>query len=370
MRILFIEHAAAFPEELKKYDAFARQPDTEIMVIRPCNWTDKARNEASDIGPKAYTLVSAPVAFSGYRHRSFFTQRLNSAIKKFSPDVVHVFDEANTLFCFQGLHWSKRVSPRPRFFFDNFQNILYDKIPFRFSAFYRAIEKKVFSKAAGATVRYQGSHDFLRHRGYKGPVRIVPWGVDENLFTKTEVPKKEGFNIGYIGRLEDYKGIFVLLEAFRRLDQRFYLTIVGEGSSKSRVSRWIQENNLNERIALKGYIRQENLFKGYSAIDCLVVPTLTIGWCKEQFGRVIVEAMACETPVIGSTSGAIPSLIENAGLVYDEHDVDQLVIQLNRIADDSELHARLAKKSRERVLEQFTWNRFARECLNFYNEVE
>ncbi|MBD3377098.1 glycosyltransferase, partial [candidate division KSB1 bacterium] len=356
--------------ELKKYDAFARQPDTEIMVIRPSNWTDKARNEASDVTERTYNLISAPVMFSGYRHRSFFTQRLKASIKQFAPDIVHVFDEANTLFCFQGLLWSKRLSRRPRFFFDNFQNILYDKIPFRFSAFYRMIEKRVFSEAAGATVRYQGSHDFLRHRGYRGPIHIVPWGVDEKLFTKVEVPKRKGFNIGYIGRLEDYKGIFVLLEAFRRLDQRFYLTIVGEGSAKSRVSRWIQENNMSERVVLTGYIRQEKLFKYYSAIDCLVVPTLTIGCFKEQFGRVIVEAMACETPVIGSTSGSIPSLIDDAGLVYDEQDTDQLVLLLNRMADDPELHARLAKKSGERVLEQFTWNRFARECLRFYHEVK
>jgi glycosyltransferase involved in cell wall biosynthesis len=80
----------------------------------------------------------------------------------------------------------------------------------------------------------------------------------------------------------------------------------------------------------------------FQKLEVLVVPTITTKSIREQFGRVIVEAMACNVPVIGSSCGAIPEVIGNAGIVVPENDSVLLAVQLERIINDEELRNSLA----------------------------
>ena len=89
----------------------------------------------------------------------------------------------------------------------------------------------------------------------------------------------------------------------------------------------------------------------------------------EQFGRVLPEAMACETPVIGSSSGEIPHVIADAGLVFQEGNGQELVACVRQLLDDPELYARLATKGRQRVLENYTQEQIAKQTYEVYQEV-
>src|SRR5436305_9013059 len=95
-------------------------------------------------------------------------------------------------------------------------------------------------------------------------------------------------------------------------------------------------------------------------MDVFVLPSLTRPNWKEQFGRVLVEAMACETPVIGSRSGEIPRVIGDAGLLFQEGNVQELAARVRRLLDDPTLYAQLAAQGRQRVLERYTQERIAR----------
>ena len=104
-------------------------------------------------------------------------------------------------------------------------------------------------------------------------------------------------------------------------------------------------------------------------MDAMALPSLTRKNWKEQFGRVLIEAMACEMPVIGSDSGEIPNVIGDAGLVTPEGDAQALAAALARLGADPALRADLARRGRQRVLDRFTQEQVARRTAALYQEV-
>jgi glycosyltransferase involved in cell wall biosynthesis len=90
---------------------------------------------------------------------------------------------------------------------------------------------------------------------------------------------------------------------------------------------------------------------------------------KEQFGRVLVEAMASGVPVIGSDSGAIPGVIGDAGLVVPEGDVAALHGALCRLRDDPHLRRELAQRGRQRALAHFTHQQIAAATVEVYRQM-
>jgi len=107
----------------------------------------------------------------------------------------------------------------------------------------------------------------------------------------------------------------------------------------------------------------------YRRLDVLVLPSRSRPNWVEQFGRVLVEAMACGVPVVGSDCGEIPHVIGDAGLVFPEGDAEALRAHLSRLMADADLRADLARRGRERVLARYTQARVAEETVTFYRDV-
>jgi glycosyltransferase involved in cell wall biosynthesis len=97
--------------------------------------------------------------------------------------------------------------------------------------------------------------------------------------------------------------------------------------------------------------------------------TLTAAGWKEQFGHVLIEAMASKVPVIGSDSGEIPYVIEDAGLVFPEGDVAALQNCLQQLMEQAELAQKLAELGYERAMSQYTNKALARQLLDFYKQL-
>jgi len=101
----------------------------------------------------------------------------------------------------------------------------------------------------------------------------------------------------------------------------------------------------------------------------LVVPTQTTSRIREQFGRVLVEAMASGLPVIGSSCGAIPEVIDDAGLIVPEGNSAALAAALRRLLLDCALREELTRAGRRRVIEHYTWERVADKMHELYWQV-
>jgi glycosyltransferase involved in cell wall biosynthesis len=161
------------------------------------------------------------------------------------------------------------------------------------------------------------------------------------------------FTIGYAGRLVNEKGIDILVAAIRRLGSEVELLIVGDGP----LYPWLESANLGRAsLRLIRDAEHSEMSRFYAEMDVLVLPSRTTAKWAEQFGRVLVEAMHCGTPVIGSSSGEIPWVISvtGGGVIFPEGDVEALAEQLERLRIDQERREALAERGKERAGQLFS----------------
>jgi glycosyltransferase involved in cell wall biosynthesis len=206
----------------------------------------------------------------------------------------------------------------------------------------------------------------LRVKGYAGPASVIPqFGVDPRLFTPG-LPAHGVPVIGFIARLVEEKGIFVLLAALDKLPGPWRLHVLGAGPQEHRARRRAAELGLADRVTWERGVPSTLIPERLRTFTLLVQPSLTRRNWKEQFGRAIMEAMACGVAVVGSNSAEIPNVIGNAGLIVPEGDPTALREAIARLLADRELREELGRRGRLRVLECFTNARIAEQTVGVY----
>ncbi|HEX6109611.1 MAG TPA: glycosyltransferase, partial [Ktedonobacteraceae bacterium] len=177
------------------------------------------------------------------------------------------------------------------------------------------------------------------------------------------------FTLGYLGRLVENKGLFSLVEALANLPKYCHVVFIGNGPIKGELETLAARLGVIQRLTFKPGVPTYEVPKELQQVDALVLPSLTRPNWKEQFGRVLAEAMACETPVIGSSSGEIPYVIGDAGLVFAEGNTQELVACVRKLLEVPALYATLAARGRQRVLEYYTQEQIARQTYEVYLEM-
>ena len=147
------------------------------------------------------------------------------------------------------------------------------------------------------------------------------------------------------------------------------MVIAGEGVEKARLQRLAGELGIADRVRFLGRRPSTQMPDVYRSLDVLVLPSRRQRNWKEQFGRVLVEAMACGVPVVGSDCGEIPHVVGGAGLIFPEGDVAALRERLARLLDDADLRADLARRGRQRVLAHYTQAQVAAATFRVYQEM-
>ena len=134
------------------------------------------------------------------------------------------------------------------------------------------------------------------------------------------------------------------------------MVVVGAGPLEARFDAKAEELGLSDRITRVGFVPHEQAPAYLAALDLLVVPSETQPNWKEQFGRVVIEAMACGTPVVGSNSGEIPKLIADTGggLIFAERQPLNLAEKLTMLIRDPALRAQLKAQGVESVRRRYT----------------
>ena len=124
-----------------------------------------------------------------------------------------------------------------------------------------------------------------------------------------------------------------------------------------------------DRIVFIDIIPPEEVPLYLNCMDVMALPSITTKQWKEQFGHVLIEAMSCEVPVIGSSSAEIPNVIGDAGLIFREGDSDDLCEKITMIMNNGKFKAELAMRGRERVLQKYTNEKIAEETYKVYEEL-
>jgi glycosyltransferase involved in cell wall biosynthesis len=179
-------------------------------------------------------------------------------------------------------------------------------------------------------------------------------------------PRGPAFVLGFAGRICPEKGWRVLIEALKGLPDDVTLRLGGAGPEDAELRRVIDAEGLSSRVRLLGVVRRAELPAFYAEIDALVVPSLTTPRWKEQLGAVIPEAMSAGVPVIGSSSGAIPEAIGEAGVVVPEGDPARLREAIAGLRADPDRRHGLALDGRRRFEREFSVEAFARRMARLY----
>ncbi len=367
MRVVMVSKALVVAAYRRKLQELARQPDIELTAIVPPEWREGRHCIClEDTAADGYQLIVAPIAFSGQHHIHFYPT-LGRLLEALRPDVLHVDEEPYNLATWQALRLGDRVGAKGIFF--TWQN-LYRRYPWPFSGFERASYRLGRYAIAGN----QAAVSVLRRKGFSGPVAVIPqFGIDPHLFTPAasrDAGERSEFVIGFAGRLVPEKGIAILLRACAALPFRnWILHLLGEGPGQPRFAALAQELGIGDRVSFWGHLPSTRVVDFYRSLDVLVLPSLSRPNWTEQFGRVLIEAMACRVPVIGSDSGEIPHVIGDAGLVFPEGDVNALADLLIRLARSPEERADLADRGRARALARFTQAQVAADTARVYREV-
>lgn len=365
LRVLMISKALVVGSYQRKLEEIAAYPDLDLTAIVPPCWKD-ARGELGleRAHTGGYRLIVAPVRFNGDFHLHYYPG-LRRHITSLRPDIVHIDEEPYNLATYLALRAARRVGAKTVFF--TWQNLRREyPIPFRW------MEKWVLDQADYAIAGTQEAGQVWREKGYRGRLAVIPqFGVDPDIYTPAPDGERERlrFRIGYAGRLVPEKGIDVLIKAVARLDGAWHLSVLGDGPIRDELITLAGLLNLGGSVAFELSRPSAAMPDYYRQLDCLVLPSLTRRNWKEQFGRVLVEAMSCGVPVIGSDSGAIPEVIGEAGLIVPEGAIPALADALRAIMWDVGVQRKLGRLGRERVLERFTQKEVAERTVGVYRDM-
>lgn len=365
MRVLMVSKACLVGAYQTKLEAIAKFEEVELTVIVPPVWQDPA-------GPiplershtNGYRLLVDPIRLNGQFHFHYYPT-LKSRIAALKPDILHMDEEPYNLATWLAVRQANKAGVKSLFF--SWQNIC-QKYPFPFSR----IEKQVLESVDYAVMGNQAAVEVWQEKGYRGNYQVIPqFGVQPDIFSPpTERDEGRTLIIGSAGRrLVAEKGVDVLLRAVARLPGIWRLHIAGEGPARRELERLAQELGIVERVHFDGVIGSSQMPAYLGQLDILVLPSRTLPNWKEQFGRILVEAMACEVTVVGSDSGEIPNVIGDAGLIFAEDNVDELYKHLLTLIKDDTLRRRLGRLGRERVLNHYTQAQIAAKTVDVYREM-
>jgi glycosyltransferase involved in cell wall biosynthesis len=372
LKVLSIWHGAVRALNRERYDALAAQADDlDLTVLAPKRWEAALpRPLAIEAGGNPrYRLVAASAWFR--RHAAFHVYpRLFAILSQVRPDLIDLYEEPYTLIAWLVTWWRNQFSPGCRVVFTACQNIAK-----RYPPPFRQMERYVLRSADAAMALNRDAVEVFRAKGYDGPFEVVPTGVDPAKLRRldaNELRNRLGLTrptVGYLGRLVEEKGIATLLDAVASGEADFQVLIVGDGPEKEALRQRAEDLRIANRVVWVDSVGSDQVSRYLSCMDALVLPSLTRPHWKEQLGRVLIEAMACQVAVVGSNSGAIPEVIGDAGLVFEEGDATGLRAALDRILFDDALRNELVWRGRRRAETEFSWTTIAEKIRRSWQQA-
>jgi glycosyltransferase involved in cell wall biosynthesis len=211
----------------------------------------------------------------------------------------------------------------------------------------------------------------------------VPYGIDTDLFQPTHSQLRAHLGVGerplilFAGRMEERKGMSVLVRAFAELAERrpeVVLLLAGadvsggghDSNAAWMCAEWERLGVPSHRFLFLGNVPHARMPMIYSAADLMVAPSPF-----EAFGFVYVEAMACGCPPVGCTTGGAPEVIADGdgGVLVEPANPSALASCLSTLVDDRTRRSQLSARGRARVRRDFTLGAMVTRTETFYRSI-
>jgi glycosyltransferase involved in cell wall biosynthesis len=200
-----------------------------------------------------------------------------------------------------------------------------------------------------------------------GLIDVIPIGTDTGRFAPdSTVERVPGRVVTTASADVPLKGLLPLVEAVAKLrtERAIELVVVGSARAGGPVAEAIERYSLRDAVRFTGRVSDEDLVRHLRRAELVVVPSLF-----EGFSLPLVEAMACATPVVATTGGALPEVAGDAALLVPPGDAQALATAIGTALDDPDLRLRLGAAGRARVLERFTWQAAAAQTAEVYRKA-
>ncbi len=209
-------------------------------------------------------------------------------------------------------------------------------------------------------------------------VEVIPNGVDTDTFFPHEKDYELTKRLGILpeekvvvsaGRLVGWKGLQYMLSAIPSIKKTIkgikYL-VIGEGAYKKEMVIIADSLRVRDDVIFTGEVRHVDLPRYLSLADIFIQPSIG----DEAFGITMIEAMSCGIPVIGTDIGGIPEIIVDGetGYLIPPRNSNAIAETLVKLLMDNKLKEEVGRRSRERVMEKFTWKKNAERHLEIFQK--
>ncbi len=205
-------------------------------------------------------------------------------------------------------------------------------------------------------------------------VHVVPFGINPEVFKVKQVKSvfnEKAFVFGFIKSFEKIYNIDVLIRCFAALKNKFpdhsiKLLLVGEGSEANFLKQLVKDLQIEQEVVFTGRIPFSEIADYYNMMDVLVNISQ-----YESFGVSVIEAMACEKPVIVTNTGGLKEIVENGnfGSLVELGDDAQLIREMEKYLLDENLTKRIGKQAREKVMTKYNWNDNILQMIDVYKNL-
>ncbi len=376
IRVLTISKPYVAAAYRQKFRYLAADPRFEIGLITGADWAGQV---FEPFPHENYWLRTLEIGLNGKNHFHYY-KGLKEAIEEFRPDILNIEEEHYSFVTYQALRIGRKIGAKCLFY--TWQNI--EK---RYPLPFRMIESAVFRHSSYCVAGNQEAIDILRKKGYDGPAEVIPqMGADaeaiedvkkdsdrhrKDIRARFGIPESSLLLI-FAGRLVEEKGIQEGIRALEKVvvsEQDVHFLILGTGPYEEELKQLSSKLGVTSRIHWAGSVKSLDVYKYLTAADVLLLSSHTRKNWKEQFGRILVEAMLSGCVPIGSNSGEIPLVIGEAGLVHKEGEADDLASCIMTLATDRIRLKDLSMRGQRRAQEHFTNRVIANKFARIFSEV-
>ena len=253
MKLLVISHSFTTPSSHQ--DMFARVERLsgwDLTLILPRTWKSEYGEREAERQPPGLQakMLPLPVALNGNIPAPFLPREALPILRRERPDVIYVQHDPHGLATMQAFDANRR-SVRVPIGFKNEQNI-----PKRYPWPIRLGEQFVYRNAAFGLTHARPPAEALRKKGYRGPLKMVPYPVDLSMFRPLgpDSPRGESLMVGFVGRLVPEKGVDTILDALAQTPETIRALIVGNGPAEADLRSQAARLGVADRVEWRGYV--------------------------------------------------------------------------------------------------------------------